>query len=56
MGTGADLAEVLAMLTAHPARILGIRDHGVAVRSRADLVVWEAEHARTVSEPWRATM
>lgn len=80
MGTGADLAKVLAMLTAHPARILGIRDHGVAVHSRADLVVWEAEraetvvsalcpcrlvvkagrvvveHARTVSEPWRATL
>ena len=48
MGTGPELSEVLGMLTAHPARILGIQDYGVVVGSRADLVVWETERVETV--------
>lgn len=42
MGTEAEMAAVLDMLTVAPARILGRRDHGVAVGARADLVVLEA--------------
>ena len=49
MGTGPELSEVLGMLTAHPARILGIRDYGVGEGSRADLVVWETERVETVA-------
>ncbi len=48
MGTDPELSEVLSMLTAHPARILGVQGYGVAVGSRADLVVWETERVETV--------
>jgi cytosine deaminase len=42
MGARAELGEVLAMLTTEPARIMGLEGHGLALRNRADLVVWEA--------------
>jgi cytosine/creatinine deaminase len=48
MGTFLDLSQVLSVLTTQPARILRIADYGVAVGSRADLVVWEAERAEHV--------
>jgi cytosine deaminase len=48
MGTRLDLLDVLAMLTAHPARILGLGAAAVAVGAPADLVVWEAERAEDV--------
>jgi cytosine deaminase len=47
LGAEADLAAVLDMLTVAPARILGRRDHGIAVGHRADLVVLDA---RSVAE------
>jgi cytosine deaminase len=47
MGTEAEMAAVLDMLTVHPARVLGRPDHRVAPGSRADLVVLEA---RTLPE------
>jgi cytosine deaminase len=48
MGARTDLLQALAMLTEHPARILRLRDYGVAVGLRADLVVWEAAHVDDV--------
>jgi cytosine deaminase len=42
MGADADMAVALDMVTVAPARILGRRDHGVAVGCRADLVVLDA--------------
>lgn len=47
MGTEAEMAAVLDMLTVAPARILGRADHGLAVGAAADLVVLEA---RSVAE------
>ena len=48
MGADPELRQALDMLTLHPARILGLRDHGLAVGGRADLVIWEAERAEDV--------
>jgi cytosine deaminase len=48
MGTRQGILDALAMLTEHPARILGLRDYGLAVGRRADLVVWDAERAEDV--------
>jgi cytosine deaminase len=45
MGTRADLVDALAMVTHHPARVMGLAGAAVAVGARADLVVWEAERA-----------
>jgi cytosine deaminase len=42
MGAEADMAAALDMVTGAPARILGRRDHRVAVGCRADLVVLDA--------------
>jgi cytosine/creatinine deaminase len=42
MGGEADMAAALDMVTVAPARILGRRDHGLAVGCRADLVVLDA--------------
>jgi cytosine deaminase len=42
MGADADMAAALDMVTGAAARILGHRDHGVAVGCRADLVVLDA--------------
>ena len=41
MGTPELLRELVACVTTHPARILGLRDHGCAPGDRADLVLWE---------------
>src|SRR6266540_1621087 len=43
MGTEPDVANVLAMLTEHPARMLRLPDYGLHVGARADLVLWETE-------------
>lgn len=43
MGTPADLATLLDTITRHPARILGLADHGLRPDGHADLVVWECE-------------
>ena len=48
MGARTDLLQVFAMLTEHPARILGLRDYGLDVGLRADLVVWEAPQVEDV--------
>ena len=48
MGADPELRQVLDMLTGHPARILRLPHHGLAVGDRADLVVWEAERIEDV--------
>ena len=48
MGADPELGQVLDMLTTHPARVLRLPDHGLAVGGRADLVIWEAERAEDV--------
>ena len=48
MGTDGDVADILAMLTAHPARILRLPDYGLHVGARADLVLWETERPAEV--------
>ena len=45
MGTERDVADILAMLTEHPARMLRLPEHGLRVGARADLVLWETERA-----------
>jgi cytosine deaminase len=42
MGSEAEMAQALEMVTTAPARILGRRDHGLHPGGRADLVVLEA--------------
>ena len=42
MGTVTEQAEVLRMLTEHPARLLRLPAYGLAVGCQADLVVWDA--------------
>ncbi len=55
MGTAAEQADVLRMLTDQPARLLRLPDYGLAVGCQADLVVWEArsvaEIAATLAPP-----
>src|SRR5499426_165856 len=41
MGAERDVADVLAMLTEHPARLLRLPDYGLRVGGRADLVLWD---------------
>jgi len=48
MGTESDVANVLAMLTEHPARMLRLPDYGLHVGARADLVLWETERPAEV--------
>jgi cytosine deaminase len=48
MGTESDVANVLAMLTEHPARMLRLPDYGLRVGARADLVLWETERPAEV--------
>jgi cytosine deaminase len=48
MGTDQGLREALAMITEHPARILRLEGYGLAVGSRADLVVWETTRPEDV--------
>jgi cytosine deaminase len=48
MGTDQELRQALAMLTEHPARLLRLSDYGLAVGSRADLVLWETRQPEEV--------
>ncbi len=48
MGTAQDLSHALAMLTEHPARLLRLRDYGLTVGSKADLVIWETERPEEI--------
>src|SRR5262252_997726 len=48
MGTDRDVADVFAMLTEHPARLLRLPDYGLRVGARADLVLWETERPSEV--------
>jgi len=48
MGTERDVADVLAMLTANPARLLRLADYGLYAGARADLVLWETERPAEV--------
>src|SRR6266542_455780 len=48
MGTDGDVADIFAMLTANPARILRLPDYGLYVGARADLVLWETERPAEV--------
>ena len=48
MGTVTEQAEVLRMLTEHPARLLRLPAYGLAVGCQADLVVWDAGQAEEI--------
>src|SRR5262250_1272846 len=48
MGADRDVADVFAMLTEHPARLLRLPDYGLRVGARADLVLWETERPSEV--------
>jgi cytosine deaminase len=48
MGTVAEQAEVLRMLTEYPARLLRLASYGLAVGCQADLVVWETERVEEI--------
>src|SRR5439155_1759310 len=55
MGTEGDVTDILAMLTAHPARILRPPDYGLHVGARADLVLWVTERpAQGAPQPLRS--
>ena len=48
MGTPEELRQLLAMVTTHPARLLGLSDYGLAEGCRADLVVWDCQRVEDV--------
>ena len=48
MGAAPELLQVLEMLTTQPARILGLRDHGIRVGARADLAIWETDRPQGI--------
>ncbi|MBI4587353.1 MAG: amidohydrolase family protein [Candidatus Rokubacteria bacterium] len=48
MGTSTQMRELVATLTTLPARILRLRDYGLAVGCRADLLVWECERPEEI--------
>ncbi len=48
MGTPADLRQLVDAVTTHPARILRLRDYGLASGAHADLVVWDCERVEEV--------
>ena len=48
MGTARDLADVFAMLTTYPARILRLPDYGLHVGARADCIVWTGERVEDI--------
>lgn len=48
MGTPDQMRALVAALTTHPARILRLADYGLAVGSRADLLVWECERPEEI--------
>jgi len=48
MGTPDLMRELVATITTHAARVLNLRNYGVAVDCRADLVVWECERLEDI--------
>ena len=48
MGTPELMRELVACVTTHAARILGLADHGLAPGCHADLVVWECERPEEI--------
>lgn len=48
MGTSDQMRELVRTLTTHPARIMRLRDYGLDVGCRADLVVWECERPEDI--------
>ena len=54
-GTTEELGVCFEMVTERPARILGLRDYGIAVGAAADLVIWNAaspaEAVATIAQP-----
>jgi cytosine deaminase len=48
MGTPDELRDLVAAITAHPARILGLDDYGLDTGCHADLVVWDCERVEDV--------
>jgi cytosine deaminase len=48
MGTPTELRQLIDAVTAHPARILRLRDWGLASGAYADLVVWDCERVEEV--------
>jgi len=48
MGAPAEMRELVAALTTYPARILRLRDYGLSIGCRADLVVWECERPEDI--------
>ncbi|MGH7312857.1 MAG: amidohydrolase family protein, partial [Candidatus Rokuibacteriota bacterium] len=48
MGTPADLRQLVDAVTTHPARILNLRDYGLAPGTHADLVVWDCARVEDV--------
>jgi cytosine deaminase len=49
MGTVAEQAEVLKILTEYPARLLRLTGYGLAVGCQADLVVWDTQRADEIA-------
>ena len=49
MGTVAEQAEVLKILTEYPARLLRLTAYGLAVGCQADLVVWDTQRADEIA-------
>ncbi len=54
-GTDKDLSDCFAMISERPARIMNMKDYGIAVGNPADLVVWNAhsphEVIATIAQP-----
>ena len=48
MGTLDLMRELVATITTHAARVLNLRDYGIAVDCRADLVIWECERLEDI--------
>jgi cytosine deaminase len=48
MGTPTELRQLIDAVTAHPARILRLRDWGLTSGAHADLVVWDCERVEEV--------
>ncbi len=48
MGAPADLRQLVETVTTHPARILGLRDYGLAPGAYADLIVWDCTRVEDV--------
>ena len=48
MGTRDLMRDLVATITSYPARILNLRDYGLAAGCRADLVVWDCERPEEI--------